>query len=166
MPRGVYDRSKVKNKKASSVDEIVSKNEAPKVKRKYTKRAKADEVQSPEVPQMKHEGIGHAVGYNHDARFQFEFLTQQLAQLTTIKREAGGTSGEFDNIIKKVIAQMSKTFEQLHPTEQPKPIEKVAAPKPVVEVKTNGKTESIEEKPEKTALPAPVPFLGTAPSQA
>lgn len=132
MPRGVYDRSKLKKAKKTETPAV----EAPKAKRKYTRRAAAP---SPELG-----GIAQAPNTG-DILFQL----RELASL----RSAGIT--QVEGLIKKMVNKLETAWDESNA-----PVEKA------VEVKAEKKNGKTEEKAEKaqTALPAPVPFIPQTPA--
>lgn len=135
MPRGVYDRSKLKKKAAKTETQAV---EAPKAKRKYTRRAAAP---NPEL------GVAQAPSISGE-------LFYQLRELASL-RAAGIV--QVDSLIKKLVTKLEAAWDEAN-----SPVEKVAE---VKAEKKNGKTieKAVEEKLQ-TALPAPVPFIPQAPS--
>ena len=111
MPRGVYDRSKLKKAKTES-----KAAEAPKAKRKYTRRA-----------------VGPAPVLGGVAQAAPTDILFQLRELASL-RAAGIT--QVDGLIKKMVSKLETAWDEANA-----PAEKAA-----VEVKTEKKNGKTEEK--------------------
>jgi hypothetical protein len=130
MPRGVYDRSKIKRR--NNVNTVENAATEPRVKRKYTRRSTSG---SP----------GFAV------QALPADLLAQLRELVSI-RSAGGLN-YLDGLIQKVAGKLEEAWDKANTTVEDKTAEAKSERK-----KRNGKVEGTEQVVQ-TAIPAPVPFI-------
>lgn len=126
MPKGQYDRKAAAAKRAAKstlgktgVSKVVAA-EAPRVKRKYTKRAKSENVgDSALLGQLAHGMAGPGLG--HSDMGQLHGLTNLLGSLSQIAQQASANGAGIPGIsglIKKAARTLENQFDALFPAEE------------------------------------------------
>lgn len=176
MPRGVYDRSKVKSQKTVKAPKAsksikAASADVPKQKRKYTKRQKTEQVSaSPAVPVL--ENIGQAgFGLSEQGSVgpdllmtatQVGSLMSAINSVMTIAERFKGDPNQdkLDNLVDTLVELANKTFNKS--TETIAPV--VSLAKAETEVSQEPSNEAPAQAPKRRGRPPKVKTAEAAPA--